>query len=268
MHGEWRDSTYAEYAKVPLENCFPLDEERLLGKIENDGLGYKIEDIAYATGPLVPYGGLVDIKLQAGETIIIAPATGMFGGRAVEVAVAMGARVTISPIIRQSNIRFNYKIQVIAAGRNITDLENLASISKRVQIVQLTMDIDTDVKALQKFGTIDAFQDWSPPWAGNTTHITSCLQVLRVGGRVSLMGGIRGDISIPYTTVMHRNLQIRGKWMYTREDVISFVKMIQTGVMKRTKQNVVEKFPLEKWQEAFKSAEEHSGNRDQILIAP
>jgi D-arabinose 1-dehydrogenase-like Zn-dependent alcohol dehydrogenase len=94
MTGEWRDWTYAEYAKVPLENCHPLDEERLLGKVENGGLGYEIEDVANAMGPLVPYGGLVDIRLQPGETIIIAPATGLFGGRAVEVALAMGARVS------------------------------------------------------------------------------------------------------------------------------------------------------------------------------
>jgi NADPH-dependent curcumin reductase CurA len=93
MTGEWRDWTYAEYAKVPLENCHPLDEERLLGKIENGGLGYELEDVATVMGPLVPYGGLVDIRLQPGETIVIAPATGLFGGRAVEVALAMGARV-------------------------------------------------------------------------------------------------------------------------------------------------------------------------------
>ena len=93
MHYEWRDWTYAEYAKVPLENCFPLDEERLLTPVDNGGLGYSIETLTQLPRLLVPYGGLVDIKLQAGETIIIAPATGMFGGRAVEVALAMGAQV-------------------------------------------------------------------------------------------------------------------------------------------------------------------------------
>lgn len=93
MAGEWRDSTYAEYTKVPLENCFPLDEKRLLGEIADGGFGYKIEDVAYIPRPIVPYGGLVDIRLQPGETIIIAPATGSFGGAAVEIAIAMGARV-------------------------------------------------------------------------------------------------------------------------------------------------------------------------------
>ena len=35
MRGEWRDATYAEYAKVPLENCYALNEERLLGSKES-----------------------------------------------------------------------------------------------------------------------------------------------------------------------------------------------------------------------------------------
>lgn len=40
IEGEWRDGTYAEYAKFPTENVFPLNEEILLGK-----LGYSIEDL-------------------------------------------------------------------------------------------------------------------------------------------------------------------------------------------------------------------------------
>ncbi|KAK9330427.1 hypothetical protein V1520DRAFT_277175 [Lipomyces starkeyi] len=70
---------HEEYTKVPLENCFPLDEERLLGKVENGGLGYRMEDLPYFTLPPVPYGGLVDIALLTGETIIIALATGTLG---------------------------------------------------------------------------------------------------------------------------------------------------------------------------------------------
>jgi NADPH-dependent curcumin reductase CurA len=95
MTGEWRNWTYAEYAKVPLENCVLLDETRLLGPIENGGLGYNVENLTQLHRSLVPYGGLRDIQLQAGETIIIAPATGAFGGRAVEVALAMGAQVSL-----------------------------------------------------------------------------------------------------------------------------------------------------------------------------
>ena len=40
MRGEWRDATYAEYVKLPLENCYPLNESLLEGKF-----GYKVEDL-------------------------------------------------------------------------------------------------------------------------------------------------------------------------------------------------------------------------------
>jgi len=33
MGGEWRDSTFAEFARVPLENCHVLDEEVLCGRL-------------------------------------------------------------------------------------------------------------------------------------------------------------------------------------------------------------------------------------------
>ncbi|KIM97579.1 hypothetical protein OIDMADRAFT_44274 [Oidiodendron maius Zn] len=249
MRGEWRDWTYAEYAKVPLENCFPLDEERLLGPIEKGGLGYSVENLTQIPRLLVPNGGLKDINLQAGETIIIAPATGMFGGRAVDVALAMGAKA-------------------IAVGRNAKTLEKLASMNDRVKTVQLTMHVETDVRALQKFGPIDAFQDWSPPEAGVSTHIRSCIQALRVGGRASLMGGITGDISINYASIMFRNIQIRGNFMYSKKDIESLIKMVLAGVLKLGKENLVESFPLERWLDAFKAAEESTSLGKQILLAP
>jgi NADPH:quinone reductase-like Zn-dependent oxidoreductase len=40
MHGEWRDATYAEYAKLPLENLYPLNESLLGSKF-----GYGVEDL-------------------------------------------------------------------------------------------------------------------------------------------------------------------------------------------------------------------------------
>ena len=71
MAGEWRDATYAEYTKLPLENCCPLDE----GKLLEGGLGYTIEELTEISGLLVPFGGLSDIDVKVGETVIVAPAT-------------------------------------------------------------------------------------------------------------------------------------------------------------------------------------------------
>ena len=155
MRGEWKDSTYAEYAKVPLETCDLLDEGRLCGR-----MGYEIGNLAYLSTLLVPYGGLRDIDLKAGETVIVSPATGAFGGAAVLVALAMGARV-------------------IAMGRNVEALDRIKKRSKRIETVPITGDILKDSEALKSFGAVDAFFDISPPEAAKSTHIKSGILALK-----------------------------------------------------------------------------------------
>ncbi|MCJ1399487.1 hypothetical protein MMC11_002689 [Xylographa trunciseda] len=252
MRGEWRDSTYAEYMKVPLENCVALDEKRLLGKVEDGGLGYEIADLTYLSSLVVPYGGLRSINLQAGETVIVAPATGSFGGAAVHVATAMGARV-------------------IAMGRNKDALAKVAGSFERVEAVPITGDVAADMKALQAFGPIDAYFDISPPQAAGSTHLKSGIMALRPGGRVSLMGGIMGDVAIPHSAIMHRNLTLKGCWMYTREDLGAMAKLVERGVLKLgpgAGVKVVGQFGLGEWAKAFDTAAENAGVGLQTIIKP
>lgn len=64
MRGEWRNSTDAEYCKMPLENLALLNEKILLSSGEDGGLGYTVEDLSFLRTLLVPYGGLRDIDLK------------------------------------------------------------------------------------------------------------------------------------------------------------------------------------------------------------
>jgi len=254
MHGEWRDGTFAEYVKVPLENCFELDEAKMCGKPEEGGLGYDAARLAYINQLLVPYGGLRDINLQAGETVIIAPATGGFGGAAVQVALAMGARV-------------------IAMGRNEGKLREIAasfgdSTGSRLSIVPISGDVEKETAELKKLGPIDAFFDISPPEASNSTHLKSAIASLGHGGRVSLMGGIRGDLTIPYGQIMHFNIQLKGKWMYERGDILALIQMVRTGVLKLDKVDIVGKFGLEEWEKAFDVAAANADMGQVVLLAP
>jgi D-arabinose 1-dehydrogenase-like Zn-dependent alcohol dehydrogenase len=186
MTDGYRNWTYAEYCLTPLENLSLLDERRLLGDPEQGGLGYKLDDLNFLTTLLVPCGGLKDIELQAGQTIIVAPATGSFGGAAVLVALTMGARV-------------------IAMGRNTTSLANLKKkvpMPGRLETVQVTGDIAADCEELKKFGEIDAYFDIGPPQGYASTQIKSCILALRQGARVSLMGGYREDVALPHVWIM------------------------------------------------------------------
>jgi threonine dehydrogenase-like Zn-dependent dehydrogenase len=197
---------------------------------------------------MVPYGGLADIGIKPGETVIIAPATGSFGGAAVKVALAMGARV-------------------IAIGRNREKLDRLAASHERVETVQISGDVKADLKALQAFGSIEAFFDISPPEAVDSTHFQSCILALRHSGRVSFMGGLKGEMTIPVRVIMTRDIQIKGKWMYSRQNVKDLIRMVETGVLKLGGRNLG-RYSLNNWEEGFSAAAKMVGTDSSAVIVP
>ncbi|MDI1492578.1 MAG: hypothetical protein OHK93_003792 [Ramalina farinacea] len=239
MGGEFRDFTFAEYARVPLEVCSRLDEGRLLGSPERGGLGLTVEDLTWMMGLSVPFGGLTDINLKTGERVIIAPATGGFGGSAVKVALAMGAFV-------------------VAMGRDQEALKKLKALNpEKVDTVQMTGDMETDIAALKQFGPVDAYYDVSPAAAINSTHIRSCIQALAYGGRVSFMGGIKGDVLVPYTFIMHFDISLKGKWMLAPKDAGRLIRLIEGGILtlgEKGGSRVVATYGLKDWKEAFDTA--------------
>lgn len=256
MRDAWRDSTYAEYARAPLENCFPLNEALLCGSPSDGvGLGYDIARISYIAALLVPYGGLRDIRVEPGETVIVAPATGGFGGAAVLVALAMGARV-------------------IAMGRNTDVLAKLAGLSStRVKTVKITGNQEEEVAALQKFGgPADAYFDISPREAQGATYFKSAILSLRHAGRVSYMGGFLEDVPIPLRLLMRKDIKLHGKWMYSPDDVRSLVKMVEIGLLDLSESRglvtVMGEFPLERWEEAFDMAAKNAAVGQIALIRP
>ncbi|KAF2684224.1 GroES-like protein [Lentithecium fluviatile CBS 122367] len=249
MRTVWRDGTFAEYAKVPLENCIPLNEAKLC-----DSLGYSISDLMYIANLLVPYGGLRDIHLEPGETIVVSPATGGYGGAGVQVAVAMGARV-------------------IAMGRNEQKLARLkehvlsGTPSACIEIVKMSGNEAADMAALQVFGTIDAILDFTPPHASNSTHLKSAVSALRRNGRVSMMGFVDRPM-VPWTFVGN-NISMKGKLMYERDDIVQFVKMLERGLFPRGEEFVdTQSFALEGWKVAFEAAAEHAGIGKQVVLIP
>ena len=155
---------------------------------------------------LVPFGGLRDINLEAGETVVVCPATGGFGGAGVQVAIAMGARV-------------------IAMGRNEKELARLKDHARKgtpgasIETVKMTGDESTDLAPLKAFGTIDAVLDFTPRVASKSRHMKSAIKALRRGGRVSVMGFIGQDVmdfELAWK-IVGDNITLKGKLMYERE---------------------------------------------------
>jgi threonine dehydrogenase-like Zn-dependent dehydrogenase len=246
MRDVWRDGTFAEYVCFPLENCFPLDKTLLSA--------YSVEELMYMAHLLVPFGGLRDIGLCAGETVVISPATGGYGGAGVLVALAMGARV-------------------VAAGRSKGKLEALRGRVEacvpgaRVEILAWTGDEEGDTAALKAFGTIDAVLDLTPPQGAESLHLRSATSALRRGGRVSVMGFV-DKVAVPWTLV-GRNITVKGKLMYEREDVLLLIKMLERGLFPVGKALVETKvFGLDEWQAGMDEAAEWSGLGKQVVFVP
>lgn len=244
----WRNGAFAEYMKAPLENCIRLDETRLCQE-----LGYTTRELMYMMYLLVPFGGLRDIRLEPGETIVVCPATGGFGGAGVQVAISMGARV-------------------IAMGRNEKELARLKEHVKKgtpaanIETVQITGDYESDVAALQAFGTIDAVIDFTPPFACKSKHLKSAISSLRRGGRCSMMGYVEDVIN---WNVMARNITLKGKLMYEREDMLLFVKMLERGLFPRGRDLVDPKvFKMEQWKDALDAAADWTGIGRTVMIEP
>ena len=214
MEGEWRNGCLAEYAKVPLENVYPLNEGLLVGK-----MGYSFADLNWIGPCVVAAGGLMEIDLKAGDTVIVAPATGFFSGAAVHLALGMGAKV-------------------IAAARNADALAKMAKTfgsTERFITVTLSGGIDKDTAALKEASGsgkgADAYIDLIPSAASTVPHLPACLAALRPFGRCALMGGTMANVEIPYLWVMSQSIRIQGRYMFDREHVLQVIKLIESRMM-------------------------------------
>ncbi|KAI1258750.1 alcohol dehydrogenase [Xylariaceae sp. FL1019] len=243
---------YAEYAFAPLENVYPLDEARLLGPVSSGGLGYHIAELQVLSANAIAYSGLRGIGVKPGERVIITPATGHYSLAAVDVAVAIGARV-------------------IAASRSAAGLAKIKSTyPSSVETVQLSGDLETDGKALGAFGLVDAVIDVSPPAATGATNLEAGVSVLRERGRVLLLGG-RADetLPIPYWKAMLNSWTIKGVCMYEREDIEGTIRLAEAGLLKLGKaagHEIHGEFSLDEFQKAVdKSVETAAAGPGSII---
>ncbi|KAL7654266.1 hypothetical protein ACMYSQ_006281 [Aspergillus niger] len=253
MDGVWRNGTYAEYTRFPLENLYPLDEEVLLGR-----LGYSIADLCLLTAYLVPFGGLAEVDVKPGEVVIVAPATGRFGGGAVGAALAMGATV-------------------IAAGRNRAALDKLEHIhgTQRLTTVQITGDEATDTQSFQTAvgqpEGANVYLDLSPPTIKDSSLLVAGIRALGSFGRCVLMGGHLGNLQLPYGEIMFKGIRIQGRFMYDRPHVFRLIQMVRSGLLPLGEKGGVthtEEFGLDEIERALDAAEKLSGWGGQVVLKP
>lgn len=250
----WSNNSFAEYAEVPLERIWTLNED-ILCRVK----GYSFADLAYLAAVSIPMAGLLDMGVRSGDIVIVAPATGTYGGSAVPAALSLGAKV-------------------IACGRNAKTLARMTDtfgVSGRFVTVTMTGEVSEDTAAIRAAAGsrgADYFIDFIPPRAVGTTHILSCLGALRDGGRASFMGAIFSNIEIPYFLVMLKNIRIEGRFMFDRGHGEQTVKLLEAGhlvvgnrPMCGTKMH---RFKLKDIHQAVEAAVECSGWGNLVVVEP
>jgi alcohol dehydrogenase len=241
LHRLYHHGSYAEQMLVPTENLTPL------GPLDPSDAGRWCA----LSRLLVPYGGLLAGDLRAGQTLVVSGATGGFGGAGVAVALAMGAA------------------RVVAAGRNRQTLEDLGRrFGPRVRPVPMSgveaEDRGRIIEAAE--GPIDLVLDFLPREAAAAQAQAAILAVGH-GGCVVLMGGVREDLALNYNELMHREITVRGAWMYPKEAIPRMIGMIRSGLIDLSHFEVTE-FTLDEANEAVAHAAANAGPRRLTVIRP
>ncbi|KAH7124978.1 isopropanol dehydrogenase [Dactylonectria estremocensis] len=252
-NGRMEDGTFAQYARMPLENIAPLNEELLVIK-----MGYTFADLSLLGPAAIAMGGLCEVDVHAGDSVIVAPATGLYGGSCVQVALAMGARV-------------------VAASRNDSLLTKMGSTFEstgRLTAVKLTGNLEIDTAALKKAtGSVrgaDVFVDWSPLASGKSTHFQAGLGALRPFGRCALLGGADGNVEIPYLHIMWKSFRLQGRYMFDRKHTLQLIKLLESGQLKLGSGDGsgvnIRAFKIDEVEEAMDAAERELRWGDQVVL--
>ncbi len=236
---------FAERMLVPTENAIPL------GPIDPEDAGlWCVLNLL-----LVPYGGLLAARLQAGETLLVSGATGNFGSAGVAVALAMGAGCVVAP------------------GRNEAVLADLARrFGPRVRTVTLTGNEAEDRERMKRAapGPIDCVLDLLPPSAG-TGPVRAAVMTVREYGRVVLMGGVGmlggDDLALPYPWIMRNCITIIGQWMYPATANARLIALARSGLLDLRQWEVTE-FGLDQANEAVAHAAANAGPFRLTVLRP
>ncbi|QIO33697.1 zinc-binding dehydrogenase [Bradyrhizobium sp. 1(2017)] len=210
LQQHFRHGSFAEQMRVPTENV------KRIGTITSEDA---TQWCALGT-LLVPYGGFLAAKLQAGETVLVSGATGNFGSAAVSVALAMGAACVVAP------------------GRNEKVLADLVRrFGARVKPVRLTGVEDDDRDAMKRAasGPIDCVFDIMPP-SVSTNVVRAAVMTVRAYGRVVLMGGVGmadgAGLDLPYPWIMRNCISIHGVWMYPPDAASRLIALVRAGLLR------------------------------------
>lgn len=254
MQGEWRDGSLQQYQKIPLENAFVLDSDRLC-----DHFGYTPADLHEISFYAMGVGAICEAgQVRASETVLIGPATGTFGGVSTEVALNLGANV----------------IAIGRSERKLDILKKQLGNHERLQTIVMTGDEAADVAAIRaatpRGRGVDVYNDWASGALSGSPFFATAIQTVKNKGRVVLSGAPSGSINVPYAFVMHQNISITGKLGVDREGINLTISLVESDVIRLGTHGGATHalYGLEEHEEAFKAAKSTGGFKVYHDITP
>ena len=234
----WKNGSFAEKALYPAECVTPL------GAVE----GLDPARLAALNVLTIAYGALLNGEFRAGQRVIVAGATGNIGSAAVLLALALGAS------------------SVVAAGRDEAVLETLTALDPaRVHAVSLRGE---PAEYAQELARVSGGADLSIDALGaapNADATLACIAALRIGGTAIIVGGVRGDIALPYPMFLRKELTLRGSYMFPRDAPSELLRMIASGVLSLDAFGV-HAFPLADINEAIAQAPSFRGLEYAVVV--
>lgn len=197
--GSATDGGYAEYAKVPAENVFPIPENT----------GY---DEASAI-PLVFVTAwhmlITRARLRIGEKVLIHAAGSGIGSAAVQIAKLAGATV-------------------FATAGSDDKLEHIKELGADYLINYTEKDFAEEVMHITKREGVDVVFEH----VGAATFEDS-LTALAKNGRLVIAGATSGsDVEINIRKLYNRQLSIIGSMLGTRRELADILKLVEDGKLK------------------------------------
>lgn len=228
---------FAEYMLVPGSNIRPLPDDlpfQQAAKLAFLGVALKAVE---KTG------------LKAGETIVVSGASGALGTCAVMAASALGAG------------------RVIAIARDAGRLERVKSVNPSIVTAVSTRD-DPQLSTIRELTAgrgADVYVDCLSAGAIEVTH--QCLFALRKGGRAALIGGVVGNLELPYGFFMHQEIEVTGSVGLGRGNYDRITQLFTAGVVDFSS-FVTHRFPLEQANEAIAAVIDKQGDPLGVIIEP
>jgi 2-desacetyl-2-hydroxyethyl bacteriochlorophyllide A dehydrogenase len=223
---------FAEYVAVPALNCYILPSH------------VTFEEGAMAEPLSVAIRAVNNSTIKLGDTVVIIGA-GIIGLTILKAAKETGAKnLIVSDVI---DYRLDY---AKAFGADVTI--NSKTEDPVVKVMELTDGSGADV----------VFEA-----VGLEATVQQGLQMLSIGGRLTVVGMLSKTMTLDVLSIVTRELQIRGSYAYAQDDfrrALSYIINRKIDV----KPLITNILPLEKTKEGFEMIHEKKGKALKVIVKP